>query len=68
MYSFDGDFKPKRSINLGGNSSNQSKQSLLEQAREQRRLRNEQRMQNEAAQKIQVGYKLILYILYLHLF
>jgi hypothetical protein len=51
---FDGSFKAKRTINLGGNKQQVDKQKLLRQAQEERRLREAERLRLKSAERIQV--------------
>ncbi|KAF9580734.1 hypothetical protein BGW38_002499 [Lunasporangiospora selenospora] len=54
---FDGSFKAKRTINLGGNKQQVDKQRLLRQAQEERRLREAERARQKAAENIQAWYR-----------
>lgn len=51
---FDGSFKSRRTINLGGNKQQVDKQKLLKQAQEERRIREAERARLKAAERIQV--------------
>ena len=51
---FDGSFKSRRTINLGGNKQQIDKQKLLKQAQEERRIREAERARLKAAERIQV--------------
>lgn len=51
---FDGSFKSKRTINLGGNKQQIDKQKLLRQAQEERRIREAERLRLKSAERIQV--------------
>ncbi|RKP05023.1 hypothetical protein THASP1DRAFT_33153, partial [Thamnocephalis sphaerospora] len=53
MFSFDGDFKRRRDISLGGLSRKGDRSTLLQQTQEQRRQRELQRREQNAASKIQ---------------
>ncbi|KAG0365667.1 hypothetical protein BGZ54_006320, partial [Gamsiella multidivaricata] len=54
---FDGSFKSKRTINLGGNKQQIDKQKLLRQAQEERRIREAERSRLKAAERIQAWYR-----------
>ncbi|KAG0322236.1 hypothetical protein BGZ99_003435 [Dissophora globulifera] len=54
---FDGNFKSKRTINLGGNKQQIDKQKLLRQAQEERRVREAERVRLKAAEHIQAWYR-----------
>ncbi|KAG0273284.1 hypothetical protein BGZ95_010907 [Linnemannia exigua] len=54
---FDGSFKSKRTINLGGNKQQVDKQKLLRQAQEERRIREAERARLKAAERIQAWYR-----------
>ncbi|KAF9956268.1 hypothetical protein BGZ72_002857 [Mortierella alpina] len=54
---FDGSFKQKRTINLGGNKQQVDKQKLLRQAQEERRIREAERQRLKAAERIQAWYR-----------
>ncbi|KAG0011117.1 hypothetical protein BGZ80_000937 [Entomortierella chlamydospora] len=54
---FDGSFKSRRTINLGGNKQQIDKQKLLRQAQEERRIREAERKQQKAAENIQAWYR-----------
>ncbi|KAF9390781.1 hypothetical protein BGX21_011385 [Mortierella sp. AD011] len=54
---FDGSFKSRRTINLGGNKQQIDKQKLLRQAQEERRIREAERKQLKAAENIQAWYR-----------
>lgn len=51
---FDGSFKSKRTINLGGNKQQIDKQKLLRQAQEERRIREAERLRLKSSERIQV--------------
>ncbi|KAI1321825.1 hypothetical protein EDD11_000101 [Mortierella claussenii] len=50
---FDGSFKSRRNISLGGNKQQVDKQKLLRQAQEERRVREAERVRLKAAERIQ---------------
>ncbi|KFH64448.1 hypothetical protein MVEG_09184 [Podila verticillata NRRL 6337] len=54
---FDGSFKSKRTINLGGNKQQIDKQKLLRQAQEERRIREAERLRLKSAERIQAWYR-----------
>ncbi|KAF9919574.1 hypothetical protein FBU30_010850 [Linnemannia zychae] len=54
---FDGSFKSRRTISLGGNKQQVDKQKLLRQAQEERRIREAERARNKAAERIQAWYR-----------
>ncbi|KAG0212100.1 hypothetical protein BGX28_006861 [Mortierella sp. GBA30] len=54
---FDGSFKSRRTINLGGNKQQIDKQRLLRQAQEERRIREAERQRSKAAERIQAWYR-----------
>ncbi|KAF9549865.1 hypothetical protein EC957_002436 [Mortierella hygrophila] len=54
---FDGSFKSRRTINLGGNKQQIDKQKLLKQAQEERRIREAERARLKAAERIQAWYR-----------
>ncbi|KAF9109506.1 hypothetical protein BGX27_007547 [Mortierella sp. AM989] len=54
---FDGSFKSKRTINLGGNKQQVDKSKLLRQAQEERRVREAERKRLKAAENIQAWYR-----------
>lgn len=58
---FDGNFKSRRTINLGGNKQQVDKQKLLRQAQEERRIREAERARLKAAERIQVPIKMSFY-------
>jgi hypothetical protein len=58
MFSFEGNFKSRRSINLGGTSKRtgqDSKDALIRQRQLERQQREEERQREQAAAVIQVG-------------
>ncbi|KAG0234785.1 hypothetical protein BGW41_001008 [Actinomortierella wolfii] len=54
---FDGSFKSRRTINLGGNKQQVDKQRLLRQAQEERRAREAERLRLRSAERIQAWYR-----------
>ncbi|KAF9903122.1 hypothetical protein EC991_004148 [Linnemannia zychae] len=54
---FDGSFKSRRTINLGGNKQQVDKQKLLRQAQEERRIREAERARLKAAERVQAWYR-----------
>ncbi|KAF8937444.1 hypothetical protein BGZ58_002708 [Dissophora ornata] len=54
---FDGNFKSKRTISLGGNKQQVDKQKLLRQAQEERRIREAERARLKAAERVQAWYR-----------
>ncbi|KAF9974745.1 hypothetical protein BGZ73_001800 [Actinomortierella ambigua] len=50
---FDGSFKSRKTINLGGNKQQVDKQRLLRQAQEERRAREAERLRLRSAERIQ---------------
>ncbi|ORZ23850.1 hypothetical protein BCR41DRAFT_248053 [Lobosporangium transversale] len=54
---FDGSYKSRRNINLGGNRQQVDKQKLLRQAQEERRIREVERTRLRAAERIQSWYR-----------
>ncbi|XP_059156173.1 ubiquitin-protein ligase E3C-like [Physella acuta] len=57
MYSFNGDFRQKPVQSLRGASRNEKKDSLLQRAQEERRKREEARLQISSATKIQSYFR-----------
>lgn len=53
-FSFEGNFKPKRNINLGGVKSIDDKRSLMAKAQAERKAREQDRLKLKNAQQIQV--------------
>ena len=56
MFSFEGDYKSKRTINLGGSSTRQNKDLLLKKAQLERKEREAERQRVKAAIRIQVSF------------
>ncbi|KAI7850325.1 hypothetical protein BDC45DRAFT_246620 [Circinella umbellata] len=56
-FSFDGNFKPKRNINLGGIRSREDKKSLMAKAQADRRAREQERLKLRSAIKIQAFFR-----------
>ncbi|KAI9312725.1 hypothetical protein BX666DRAFT_818263 [Dichotomocladium elegans] len=56
-FSFEGNYKPKRNINLGGARSHEDKKALLAKAQAERRAREHQRLRFRSAVKIQAFYR-----------
>ncbi|KAG0341367.1 hypothetical protein BG004_006049 [Podila humilis] len=54
---FDGSFKSKRAINLGGKKQQIDKERLLRQAQEERRIREAERLRLKSAERIQTWYR-----------
>ncbi|KXS22342.1 hypothetical protein M427DRAFT_170416 [Gonapodya prolifera JEL478] len=57
MYSFDGDFKRKRQINLGGATKVEDKQVLLRRAAAEREARERERKKQRAATILQSAWR-----------
>ncbi|KAJ3167663.1 hypothetical protein HDU88_002110 [Geranomyces variabilis] len=58
MFSFEGDFKNKRNINLGGKSSKVAdKAELLRKAQRERQNRERERLRLQSAQKVQAFWR-----------
>lgn len=53
-FSFEGNYKSKRNINLGGKQSHQDKKALLAKAQAERKARERERRRNDSALRIQV--------------
>lgn len=53
-FSFEGNFRPKRNINLGGVKKVDDKRSLLAKAQSERKAREQERLRLKSAQQIQV--------------
>lgn len=53
-FSFEGNYKPRRNINLGGVKSVDDKRSLLAKAQAERRAREQDRLKLKSAQRLQV--------------
>ncbi|CAO3645437.1 unnamed protein product [Cunninghamella echinulata] len=56
-FSFEGNYKSKRSINLGGVKTNEDKKSLLIKAQNERKARELERLKLKSATKIQAFYR-----------
>jgi hypothetical protein len=73
-FSFEGNFKPKRNINLGGVKSNDDKRSLMAKAQAERKAREQDRLKLKSAQQIQVtltfvtSFMIVILTLYCRLF
>ncbi|ORX89041.1 hypothetical protein K493DRAFT_72432 [Basidiobolus meristosporus CBS 931.73] len=57
MFSFEGDFKAKRNINLGGSRQQQDKKDLLKKAQLERKKREQSRKRERSAILIQSFYR-----------
>lgn len=57
QFTFEGNYKPKRNINLGGVRSHEDKKTLLAKAQAERRARERERLRNRSAVLIQVFVK-----------
>lgn len=55
-FSFEGNYKPRRNINLGGVKSVDDKRSLMAKAQAERKAREQERLKLKSAQRIQVSY------------
>lgn len=53
-FSFEGNYKPRRNINLGGVKSIDDKHSLMAKAQAERKAREQERLKLKSAQQIQV--------------
>lgn len=53
-FSFEGNYKPRRNINLGGVKSIDDKRSLMVKAQAERKAREQERLKLKSAQRIQV--------------
>lgn len=53
-FSFEGNYKPRRNINLGGIRSHEDKKTLMAKAQAERRAREHERQRQRCAVKIQV--------------
>lgn len=53
-FSFEGNYKPRRNINLGGVKSVDDKRSLLAKAQAERRAREQDRLKLKSALRLQV--------------
>lgn len=56
-FSFEGNYKPRRNINLGGVKSVDDKRSLLAKAQAERRAREQDRLKLKSAQRLQAFYR-----------
>lgn len=54
-FSFEGNYKSKRNINLGGVKANEDKKSLLIKAQNERKARELERLKLKSATRIQVN-------------
>lgn len=55
-FSFEGNYKPRRNINLGGVKSVDDKRSLMAKAQAERKAREQERLKLKSAQRIQVSH------------
>ncbi|CAG8467468.1 14682_t:CDS:10 [Acaulospora morrowiae] len=55
--SFEGNYKSKRSINLGGQKKQEDKEALVRNTQEQRRARDIERLKKKSAAKIQAFFR-----------
>lgn len=62
--SFEGNYKPRRNISLGGQRKQEDKESLLKKTQELRNDRKLERLRQKSAAKIQVR----IFIHFIHLF
>lgn len=53
-FSFEGNYKPRRNINLGGVKSLDDKRSLMAKTQAERKAREQDRLKVKSAQRIQV--------------
>ncbi|KAI8583464.1 hypothetical protein K450DRAFT_223827 [Umbelopsis ramanniana AG] len=56
-FNFEGNYKAKRNINLGGVRAQEDKKRLLEKAQRERKAREAERLRNKTATKIQAFYR-----------
>ncbi|CDS05598.1 hypothetical protein LRAMOSA08126 [Lichtheimia ramosa] len=56
-FSFEGNYKPRRNINLGGIRSHEDKKTLMAKAQAERRAREHERQRQRCAVKIQSFYR-----------
>lgn len=56
-FTFEGNFKPRRNINLGGIKKVDDKRSLLAKAQSERKAREQERLKQKSAQHIQVNWE-----------
>lgn len=54
-FSFEGNYKPRRNINLGGVKSLDDKRSLMAKTQAERKAREQDRLKVKSAQRIQVS-------------
>ena len=54
LNSFEGNYKSRRAINLGGRREQENKEALLKRSQDQRRARENERSKLKSAIKIQV--------------
>jgi ubiquitin-protein ligase E3 C len=54
-FSFEGNYKAKRNINLGGVRAQEDKKRLLEKAQRERKAREAERLRNRNVTRIQVS-------------
>jgi ubiquitin-protein ligase E3 C len=57
MQFFGGDFRSKKGIDLGGNKARLDKEKLLQKAQEERRKREQERLRNKSATRLQAFYR-----------
>jgi hypothetical protein len=55
MFSFEGDYKRRRNIRLGGSHRVDNRSTLIQQAQQQRQQREVERRRQQAAVQIQVN-------------
>lgn len=53
-FTFEGNYKPRRNINLGGVKTVGDKKSLLLKAQNERKAREQERIKQKSVQQIQV--------------
>ncbi|KAF7730412.1 hypothetical protein EC973_002218 [Apophysomyces ossiformis] len=56
-FTFEGNYKPKRNINLGGVKVNEDRKSLMAKAQSERKARERERLRIKSATKIQSFYR-----------
>lgn len=54
MFTFEGNYKSRRSINLGNKKLQENKDSVVKDARDRRKERENERSRQKSAAKIQV--------------
>jgi ubiquitin-protein ligase E3 C len=54
-FTFEGNYKPRRNINLGGVKTVGDKKSLLLKAQNERKAREQERIKQRSVQQIQVN-------------